>query len=269
MKLFESSSKEKLTHKVVAFGAFIGVVLINSLATILPLNGMSTGEISDSYPNLFAPAGVTFSIWGVIYLLLAVYVVYQFAVIRGDASKIKEPLLEKLNTYFIASSILNMIWIFTWHYKVMWLSVLIIIGMLYTLIRCNLLLQNIAMTAQDRWAIKAPFSVYFGWLTVATVANITTWLVSIEWDGFGLRGGIWMVAILLVTAVIALATIYKLRDWLYGAVIIWALAGILLKHLSTNGWNGTYPSVIVTLTILLSVFIVVVLYYARKEYERS
>lgn len=269
MRLFTTSTKEKLEHKLIALALFIGVVIVNALATLLPINGKTTGAISDSYPNLFAPAGVTFAIWSVIYLLLWVYVVYQFKTVRDTTSTVKESELESLNQYFIVSSLLNIVWIFSWHYEVIWLSVIIMLGLLVTLIKANVLLQNVKMSTADKWAIKAPFSVYFGWITVATVANITTWLVSIQWDRFGQRPGIWMVGVLLVTAVIAIAVVYKMKDWLYGTVIVWAFAGILLKHLSSEGWDGQYPSVIVTLTILLAVLIVTVLYTAEKDLVES
>ena len=269
MRLFGRSNKEQLQHKITALITFVGVVIVNTLATTLPINGKTTGGISDSYPNLFAPAGITFAIWGLIYLLLAVYVVYQFNRVRGKHSKVKEQQLQYINKYFVLSSLLNMLWIFTWHYEVLWLSVIIMLGLLFSLIKINVYLSSVAVNGTDRWAVKAPFSVYFGWITVATVANITTWLVSTGWDGFGLRIGVWTVAILLVTVMIALTTIYRQRDWVYGLVIVWALAGILLKHLSTSGWNGAYPSVIVTLSILLAVFISAVLFVAEKEYSRS
>lgn len=266
MWIFSKKITERRDLKIGALVTFVGVVVVNALATLLPINGKSTGAISDSYPNLFAPAGVTFTIWSVIYTLLAIYVVYQFAAVRKKQSKVSEDTLSEVNKYFIASSVINIFWILTWHYEILWLSVILMLGLLASLIKINLLLRDEKMSVKDYWFVRAPFSIYFGWITVATVANITTWLVSVDWDGFGLRPAVWTVAILMIATVIGITTMYRQRDWLYGSVLVWAFAGILLKHLSTNGWNGMYPSVIVTLTILLSVLIVAVLYIAEKQY---
>lgn len=265
MWIFSKKTTERRDLKIAAAMAFVGVVVVNALASLLPINGQTTGAISDSYPNLFVPAGVTFTIWSVIYTLLAIYVVYQFSSVRSRQSKVSENTLTEVNKYFIASSVINVMWILTWHYEILWLSVVLMLGLLASLIKVNLLLRDEKTSIKDRWFIPAPFSIYFGWITVATVANITTWLVSAEWDGFGLRPAVWMVAVLMVAAIIGITTMYRQRDWLYGSVIIWAFAGILLKHLSTDGWDGRYPSVIITLTILLAVLIIVVLYVAEKQ----
>lgn len=263
MGLFSKKAKENIRVKWIAVIAFAGVVIVNVLANVLPLNGRTTAEISDSYPNLFAPAGITFAIWGLIYILLAGYTVYQFASVRQRASKLSEHTLEKVNQYFIASSLLNISWMLTWHYEVLWLSVLLMIGILYCLITIVMTLHGQKMSVRDGWLVRVPFSVYFAWVTVATIANITAYFVSIGWEG-GLRPAVGIVAVLLVTSIVTITITYRLRDWVYGTVIVWAYVGILLKHLSTNGWNGMYPTVIITLTILITLHIVIVL----RELER-
>jgi hypothetical protein len=265
MNLFKKKSKENVIQKVVAAGALIAMVVVNALSATLPINGKTPGEISDSYANLFAPAGVTFSIWSLIYLLLTGYIIYQFLSVRKKHTTIKEETLSAITPLFIGTSLINIAWIFSWHYEVLWLSVILMVALLYLLIKINLILHNKSFSTLDTLLIKAPFSVYFGWITVATVANITTWLVSINWDGFGLRQGVWMVAILIVATIIALATIIRMRDWIYGAVIVWAFAGILLKHLSPGGWNGMYPSVLATLYIVLPIIIITSLSIALQK----
>lgn len=266
MWLLRKKAKENIRLKWLVVITFTSMVIVSVLATTLPINGQTTADISDSYPNLFAPAGITFSIWGLIYMLLAGYTVYQFASVRLKQSKLSETTLEKVNEYFATSSVLNISWILAWHYELLWLSVPIMIAILYCLFIIVTTLHGQKMTTRDRWLIRAPFSVYFAWITVASVAIITTFLVSTGWDGFGLRPAIWTVLVLLMTAGIALVATYRLRDWVYGSVIVWALLGILLKHLSTSGWNGMYPTIIIALTILITIQIVVVLNELEREY---
>lgn len=263
MWLLHKKAKESTRLKWLVVITFTAMVIVNVLATTLPINGQTTAEVSDRYENLFTPAGVTFSIWGLIYILLAGYTVYQFASIRKKQSKLSEATIDRVNQYFVVSSVLNIFWILAWHYELLWLSVLIMIGILYGLFTIVTTLVSQKMSVRDRWLVRVPFSVYFGWITVATVANVTAFLVSMGWDGFGVRPAVWTILILLFTVGITLVATYRLKDWAYGSVIVWALVGILLNHLSTSGWNGMYPTVVIVLTILITIQIVVVL----KELE--
>ena len=240
--------------RVFAAIAYVAMIVVNYLANSLPINNLSTGAISDSYPNLFAPAGLTFSIWGLIYLLLGIYLVYQFVSLGKKSSKKKESFLNKLNILFIATSVANISWIFAWHYDLIGLSVLIMAALLILLIRIADTLRVEKMKTVETLLISVPFSIYFGWITVAAIANITVFLVSINWNGFGIAEFIWTIMILLVGALIGILRMNKDRSIAYGLVLIWAYLGILLKHLSADGFGGQYPSIIVTLIICLALF---------------
>lgn len=218
--------------------SFVAMVLINALANIMPINGVGTGEVSDSYPDLFAPAGITFSIWGLIYLLLLGYILYQWGVLGNRPQK--DALWKQVGVYFSISSFANVLWIFAWHYQRIGLSLLLIIIILICLIRIVESLQH------EGFGARLPFSVYFGWITVATIANATTFLVSIGWDGFGIAESVWTAIVLVVGVAIGLATAMRNRDFAYGLVIVWAYAGILTKHTSEAGFANEYPLVIVT-----------------------
>ena len=111
--------------------AYVAMVGVNFLANGLPINDRSTGAISDAYPNLFAPAGVTFSIWGLIYLLLAGYVAFQF----GKGNQKTEEIFDRINPLFLATSLANISWIFAWHYDYIGLSVVIMAVLLALLVR--------------------------------------------------------------------------------------------------------------------------------------
>jgi hypothetical protein len=178
--------------KIIAVIAYIGMVIVNFLATSLPINNRSTGAISDAYPNLFAPAGVTFSIWGLIYLLLAGYVIYQFT--RGG--KAKDDLIKKINPLFVATSLVNISWIFAWHYDYIGISVILMLCLLVLLIKIANILRTGQFNMLDKLFIRAPFSIYFGWITVATIANITVFLVKTGWNGFGIPDYVWTSVVL-------------------------------------------------------------------------
>lgn len=250
-----------------AAGAFVVTIGVNLLANLLPIAGNTTAQVSDAYPNLFAPIGVTFAIWGVIYLSLGVYTLRQLGLFAAKKPAVKETVLDGIAPYFIASSLLNALWIITWHSQIIWLSVLLIVALLVSLALIYRQVHAVSHTAgRDRWLVKAPFSIYFGWVSVATIANVTTWLVSMGWGGWGISPGAWMVAVLLIGAALTVIVLARYRDWLYGAVVVWAYAGILAKHLSASAWDGQYPSVLAALYILLPVLIVAALWAAREEY---
>ena len=251
-------------------GMFIVTLIVNGLAGSTDIiGGLQTAEISDSNPNLFAPAGVTFAIWSVIYALLVAFVAYAGGIMRDTNSKLSTQKLELISRYLIINLALNTVWMFAWQYNVLWLSVFLMVGILATLAKIVVELRDVQLHGVEYVMAKLPFSVYFGWITVATVANITTFLVSIKWDGFGIRDGVWTVAILLIAAAIGLVTALRNRDVAYLAVFVWAYAGILLKHLSPSAHNGMYPTVIITLTILLAVFISVSVQLVRDTTPRK
>lgn len=248
--------------RVLTLVAYMVMVGVNFLAMYLPLGGKTTGEISDNYPNLFAPAGYAFSIWGLIYLLLAIYVIYQFK--RGD-----DVLAGKVNRIFILNALLNAAWIFAWHNDIIWLSVILIIGLLISLIRIANILRKSTLTERDLRLVGLPFSVYFGWITVATIANITVFLVSLGWGGFGLADSFWTVVVLLIGALIGSWRMLKDKFISYGLVLIWAYGAILFKHVSITGFAGQYPSVIVTAVLCITAFIGIILYTSFKKKTRQ
>ncbi len=233
--------------------AFLGMIAVNALANILPINNTTTGDVSNSYPNLFAPAALTFSIWGVIYTLLAAYTIYQAGVFQKKIPSSKSKLFADINIFYITSSIANILWIFSWHYHLIGISVIFMLVILYCLMKIAGILQKQRLSTKENFLIRVPFSVYFGWITVATIANITTFLVSIHWNSFGLTNELWMVIILLVGACIGLTRMLKDTNMAYGFVLIWAYLGIWMKHTTT--FANQYPPVITTVLICIGLFI--------------
>jgi len=255
--------------KIITAITFIIMVTVNALANILPINGVTTGEVSDAYENLFAPAGITFAIWGLIYILLACYTLYQLGFFHGNEIHIKTELLEKVSILFAISSIVNSIWIFLWHYDFILLTMIFIVIILICLIMIVTEISKYKLSFRESLFIRLPFSVYFGWITIATIANITTFLVSIGWSGFGISDTTWTIIILVVGVIISSLTIIKFKDIAYGLVIIWAYMGIYIKHTSSNGFAGKYPSIITTVVVSIAIIIIVELYSIYLKGKQS
>ena len=248
---------------------YLAMIIVNGLANALPINGMITGDISDSYPNLFAPTGITFIIWGVIYLLLAAHTAYQLGLFRKKGEEVKTALLKEVGILFSISSLANVAWIFAWHYKNILLSLLFMLIILVCLMLIYVRINKETLTANEKVFLRLPFSVYFGWITVATIANATVLLVSLMGSNLNLLGiseVVWTVVILLIGLAIGAFTTFKNRDIPYGLVIVWAYIGILIKHrlAQPDGFNSQYPAVIVTVIISLVVLVATLVFTQLK-----
>jgi hypothetical protein len=227
--------------------AFVLTVLVNGLAggTTL-LGGKLTSEISGANPTLVTPAGYVFSIWSVIYILLGVFIVFQ-----ALPSQKGKGFQEKIGWLFVLSSVLNVVWLFLWQFEYLSLSVVIMFMLLASLIAIYLRLSigKSTVSLREKLAVHVPFSVYLGWITVASIANVSVMLVSLEWDGFGIGQEVWATVIIIIALLIALLVIATRKDVAYGLVIIWALLGIAVEQ--SGNWN------IVT-TVEISVVVIVV-----------
>ena len=201
-------------------------ITVNGLANSLPLNGLNTGEISDSFQVYFVPAGYVFSIWGLIYLGLFAFSIYQALPAQRD-----NPRLVRIGWAVVVGNLANATWIFFWHYLLFPLSLLAMVTLLVALlfIYTRLEIGKTNVGALERWLVNVPFSVYLGWITVATIANTADVLDFVKWGQFGISDEIWMVIILVVVAVIAWLMSLLRKDVAYLSVLLWALAGIGVK----------------------------------------
>ncbi len=228
-----NKNRSALAFSLLNLLGFLGTIVVNGLANALPINNRTTGELSDLYPNLFVPAGLTFSIWGIIYLLLAIFVVYQLIPsVRRDSQR--GVFIRRIGLLFFVSCLANVAWIFAWHYEIVPLSLVIMLVLLGLLMAIYLRLQvgRPDVNMAERYLVHLPFSVYLGWITIATVANVTALLVDIGWGTFGLGEQFWAVVVIVVGIAIALSVLLSRRDIYFCLVVDWALLGILLKRLS-------------------------------------
>jgi hypothetical protein len=208
---------------------FLAVFAVNALSSTGAINGKTPGALSDGIFNLFVPAGPTFAIWGVIYLALIAFTVFQFQ--RPEEAR-------RVGAPYLLSCAANVAWIFLWHYQFVGLSLvamLVLLGSLLWLDRIQAAARTNAHASVRAayWFSVVPFRIYLGWIAVATIANATAWLVTIGWNGFGLAASTWTVVVVVVAAVLALLRLLLERDAAFAGVVLWAFCGILLRHLTT------------------------------------
>lgn len=217
--------KNTTTLNILNLIGFILMVTVNVLANALPIAGRTTGEISDFVGNLFVPAGFTFSIWGIIYLALAFFVFYNFKNVKkwpvSDAVK-------EIGFLFLISCVINAVWIVCWHNLYIGTSLVLMIGLLTTLILIYLKTRSL----DTPMAINIPFSIYLGWISVATIANTAGFLTFIGWNGFGIAPQIWTVFMLSIATVLGIIVLFRYRDYAFVGVLLWAFFGILYKRLA-------------------------------------
>jgi len=248
--------------------ALFFTIIVNSLAVILPLNGKSTQELSDALPNLFVPAGITFSIWSVIYLLFIVFGIYQARDLFSKEQK-DMPFLHTIGYLFMVSSAANILWIFCWHYQLIALSLvamLILLGSLLAIyLKLNIGRSDVPL--KEKLCVHLMFSVYLGWITVATIANVTALLVSVNFDGFGINPEIWTILVLAVATLITLLMLFLRKDIAYSMVVIWAALGIVIKRTTapfTNSTIATTAELAIVIIFLGMVAIIIQQLYKKR-----
>lgn len=221
-------SKDTIRQYVNLLSVILALI-VNILASTLPLNGQNTGEISDRFQVYFVPAGYVFSIWGLIYIGWIAFTIFQFLPAQKES-----PRLRRLGYLFALSNIANAAWLFCWHYNQFGLSVIVMLVLLGLLIASYLRLNvnRSHVKPVESWSVDVLFSVYLGWITVATVANISDWLYFIGWNGFGIPAQVWAVIMLAVASLLGLAMAVRRRDVGYLAVLVWAFVGIAVKQTS-------------------------------------
>jgi hypothetical protein len=221
---------KNLVRQAVVVVAVVTTIIVNGLANALPLNDQTTGAISDRFHVYFVPAGYVFSIWGLIYIGLIFFCVFQaLPAQRGN------PRLIRIGYLFTLSCAANIVWLFLWHFEYFPLTLVAMSVLLLSLISIYLRLGigHVANTTAERWFVVVPFSIYLGWITVATIANATDVLDFLKWDGWGLSAEVWTVIMLLAATAISAAVAITRRDVAFATVIAWAFAGIAVKQANT------------------------------------
>lgn len=225
--------------------AFALVIVMNTLAVTLPLNNQSTEQISNRLDIMITPAGYVFSIWSLIYLLLAIWIIRQFPKDRRNL-----PLYQETSGLFVLSCLLNSAWILVWHYNYFLLSVFVMIGLLLTLIALYKRIRSTGPSLLD----SASFSIYLGWISIATIVNITYYLTDIGWNGFGIPELVWAYLGLIAATLLAFWFRITQHDLLYPLVFVWAFIGIGVKNMAEH---STYSYTAYALAAIILIFALV------------
>jgi len=235
--------------------AFVLTILVNSLAGSSTLiGGKVTAEISDANFTLITPAGYVFSIWGVIYILLGLFVIFQVL-----PSQKEKDYHNRIGWLFVLSSILNIVWLFLWQFEYLVFSVPVMFMLLASLIAIYLRLDigKSKVDLRQRIAIHVPFSTYLGWISIASIANVATTLVSLNWDGFGINSETWALLIIIVALLLSLIVITIRKDIAYSLVIVWAFVGISAAQTGyENIVTLTQVSAIIVLVALIGIIVI-------------
>lgn len=244
------------TEKALPFlniAAYIVTLIVNGLSNTTLIGGVTTAEISDRNPTLITPAGYVFAIWGIIYFLLAVFLVYQ-----ALPSQRGKPFQKQISGLFILSCVFNVAWLFLWQNNLISYSIILIVGFLLSLIAIYLRLNigKSSVPLKEKLAVQVPFSVYLGWLTIATIANIAVALTAANWDGLGIAAETWAILILATAVLITLLVIATRKDVAYSLVVIWALVGIAVNQTAADVIVTAEISIVIIFTALIITFAV-------------
>ncbi len=233
------------------------VLVVNFLANSLPINGLTTGEVSDQFPILFVPAGYVFSIWGLIYFALIAFAVYSVT-----PKGLENQDIDRIAGWFAAANLFNTAWIFLWHYQKFLWTLIPIFGLLVSLLAIYLKLRvgRKQRSSVEKLLVEVPFGIYLGWATVAVVANVSQVLFNIGWQGAPLSASFWTVVMLTVATLLGVLMIFTRKEIAYPLVLSWAFVGIYLKH-------GSVASV--AITALVAAILLAVLSIARPIFFRK
>ncbi|HUV16548.1 MAG TPA: hypothetical protein VMW28_08320 [Pelolinea sp.] len=219
--------KKLTSRQIITILVTLLTIILNVLANALPFNGQGTGEISDRFSILFVPAGYVFSIWGLIYIGMILFTAYQ-----ALNSQRENSLIDKIAPAYWIANMANNVWLFLWHWEFFPLTLIAMLTILVSLISLYRQFDKTdsPLTPSEVWLVKIPFSIYLGWISVATIANISQVLFFTGWNGFGLSPEIWTVIMLAVGAGLGILMLLRERDFAYSAVLIWAFIGIAAKQ---------------------------------------
>ena len=234
--------------------SFIAALIVNFLATSLPLNDLTTKEISDSFNIYFVPAGYVFSIWGLIYLGLIGFAVFQSLPKNRENAHVS-----KIGIWFMVSNLANALWLVSFHYQQFALAMGFMLVLLISLIAIFLRLDigRAKVSVSENWLVNVPFSLYLGWITVAAIANATQLLYFIKWDGFGIAPEIWLVIMLAAAVTISALMSLTRRNIPYALVLVWAFSGIAVKFpfmplVNISSWAAAGAVFLILVFALLS-----------------
>ena len=230
--------------------AFAIVILLSVLSNALPINGQTMPEISAKYPSLFTPAGFTFSIWGVIYLALLVFVIWQ-----ALPAQRSNPRVAKISRYFQVNCLMNALWFVVWHYDLLAISCVVMLVILFTLAQIYraLIAEIDSVPFIEHITLYLPFSIYTGWISLATIANLSAFQTGSGWDNVWLTAVQWTLLKLAVAGALGATMVLRYRDIPFAMVVAWAAYGISVMQSATPEVSGAAATLALLALILVAV----------------
>lgn len=224
---------------------FIIAFAVSMLSQVSAINNKDIGDVSNKYDTLFTPAGITFSIWGVIYIALFAFSIYHiYKAFQEDTHSEANKDTSRMGVLFIVNNIATAAWVFAWVNEQFILSVLLMLIQLITLIIINVSLKifNPHRSVYSKIFTQFPLGIYFAWICIATIANVSSALVGLGWEGGGVSPSSWTIILIAAATLISMAIILLKKNVFFGLVVIWAFYGIILKH--NDGDPALYNDII-------------------------
>ncbi|HEY9747991.1 MAG TPA: tryptophan-rich sensory protein, partial [Allocoleopsis sp.] len=223
----QSTSRSGRGLAIATLVAIIATLLVNALSNFLPIAGLNIGEIANTILGgvQITPANYAFAIWGLIYTGLIAYGLYQL----GPAQR-QDPTIQRVDTLLIVACVAQIAWVYLFTLQLFWPSVVAMTAILLPLIGAYLQLGigKVRVSRDRQWFAQAPFSIYLGWISVATIVNVASALYSSGWNGWGLDATSWTVVMLVVGTVIGAIVAVQRADIAFTSVFIWAFVAIAL-----------------------------------------
>lgn len=235
-------------------------LLIAYLVQLKTFSSQDVGQVSARYDTVFAPAGITFAIWGLIYIsLIALCVFHLYKAFSKSSSCQTNQDTHNMGWLFILNNIATGLWLIAWVNEQLFLSVILILIQLFTLIKISIKahISNPNRPIQTKIFTQFPLSIYFGWICIASIANISAWLKSSAWNGMGISESYWVIILIGLAALLSLFIVLVRRNIPFGFVVLWALYGIILKRKEVDALlfedviNAAYAAFAIILVALI------------------
>ncbi|GCE19303.1 tryptophan-rich sensory protein [Dictyobacter kobayashii] len=242
-----------ITRQIINVVVTIATVLLNVFSS--NVFGRSVGEVSRQYPVSITPANYAFAIWGIIYLGLIAFAIYQ-----ALPAQRTNPRLRRIGYWYALSCIANVGWEYVWLNERINLSLLLmailLLSLLVIYIRTNI--NKESASPLESWCLNAPFGLYLGWITVASIVNTAVVLANLGWNGAGISPIAWTAILLVIGTAVAVYVGLTCVDIAFLAVIVWAYIAILVKN------SGT-PAITITAAIMVIIILATILTIALRR----
>lgn len=263
MKKLKTLAILNLVFYIIAF-------VVSQMSQFKLIGDTDMGDVSAKYENVFTPAGITFSIWGVIYLGLFAFTIYHLIqAYKKDIHAEANQVLQRIGYYFVANNLATTAWVFAWLYEYVALALILMIIQLYTLTRIQITLKiyDPHKSITSKFFTQIPLSLYFAWICIATIANASSFFVYIGWDGGGVSPSAWAIILIAIATLLSVFIICFKHNPYFGIVVLWALYGIHLKRVEIN--EALYQDVIKTVWLCFVFISILVLFKIISNYRLS